>query len=654
MTRTGTERASAPTARRRYSQGAEVTSDGTHFRVWAPGHRSVELVLDGATTPVALTAETGGNPLENGFWSALVPGAGTGTRYGYRLDGDGPVLPDPASRSQPDGPHGLSQVVDPFAFRLTDLRWTCLPLHGQVIYELHVGTFTPDGTWTAAIERLDDLRDLGITVIEMMPVSEFPGRFGWGYDGVGWFAPYSRYGSPDDLRRFVDAAHLRGLGVMLDVVYNHLGPDGNYLDRFSNAYFSTESNEWGRGLNFDCKDCEAVRALVTDNAAYWIDEFHLDGLRLDATQSLVDHSSEHIVAAIGASARAAAGGRRLLIIAENEPQDANLLRSTAHGGCGLDALWNDDFHHSATVALTGRRQAYYSDYAGSVGELLSIAKHGFSFQGQRSGWQKKRRGQSTRGLPAAAFVAFLENHDQVANSLWSTRMWQETSPGRARALTALLLLGPWTPLLFQGQEWNASSPFHYFADHNPELARLVQAGRREFMSQFPGCASAAGGELLPDPAAPEVFQSSRLAWEERSKPVHTRALALHRDLLRLRRSDPTLSAHAATGVALEVAALGPNCGVLRYFVDGPVAGAGPRDRLLVVNVGADLDLPAPSEPLLAPPAEAGHLSHLCWRMIWSSEDPRYGGHGCAEPESEQRGWRMPGEATVLLAPITTV
>src|SRR6185503_9756072 len=306
----------------------------------------------------------------------------------------------------------------------------------------------------------------------------------------------------------------------------------------------------------------------------WIDEYHLDGLRLDATQALLDRSPEHIVAAIGARTRTAAGGRRLLIIAESEPQDANLLRSPAHGGCGLDALWNDDFHHSALVAATGRRQAYYSDYSGGIGELLSIVKHGFAFQGQRSAWQKKRRGQSTRGLPPAAFVAFLENHDQVANSLWSSRLWQETSPGRARALGALLLLGPWTPLLFQGQEWNASTPFHYFADHNPELARLVQTGRRQFMSQFPGCAGA-GGDLLADPGAAEVFQASRLAWHERILPRHVRALALHRDLLRLRRSDATLSAHAATGVALEVASLGPHCGVLRYFVEGPVAAASP-------------------------------------------------------------------------------
>jgi maltooligosyltrehalose trehalohydrolase len=678
MNRGYAERAETRQTRRRLSHGAEVTPEGTHFRVWAPGHRSVELVLAGATTPIALGQEEGqeegqeagketqeprqrrdsagdsaGDQRSDGFWSTLVEGLGAGARYGYRLDGEELVLPDPASRAQPDGPHGLSQVVDSRLFRWTDLGWTGLPLHGQIIYELHIGTFTPQGTWAAAVERLDDLRDLGITVVEVMPVAEFPGRFGWGYDGVGWFAPYSQYGTPDDFRRFVDAAHFRGLGVILDVVYNHLGPDGNYLERFSPHYFSTESTEWGRAVNFDGKGAAAVRALVTDNAVHWIDEYHLDGLRLDATQTLLDRSPEHIVAAIGARTRAAAGGRRLLIIAENEPQDANLLRSTAHGGCGLDALWNDDFHHSAMVALTGRRQAYYSDYSGQMGELLSIVKHGFAFQGQWSAWQKKHRGQSTRGLPPAAFVAFLENHDQVANSMWSSRVWQETSPGRARALTALLLLGPWTPLLFQGQEWNASTPFHYFADHNPELARLVRAGRRQFMSQFPGCVGA-GGELLADPGAAEVFQASRLAWNERLLPGHARALALHRDLLRLRRSDATLSAHAATGVALEVATLGPHCGVLRYFVDGPVAAAGPRDRLLVINLGADLELPATTEPLLAPPGGPGHVSHLCWRMIWSSEDTRFGGHGSAEPEQEERGWRLPGEATVLLAPIATV
>jgi maltooligosyltrehalose trehalohydrolase len=391
--------------------------------------------------------------------------------------------------------------------------------------------------------------------------------------------------------------------------------------------------------------------LVTDNAAYWIDEFHLDGLRLDATQNLHDKSPEHIVAALTREARAVAGGRRLLIIGENGPQDSNLLRSPEVGGYGLDALWNDDFHHSAMVALTGRRQAYYGDFHGTSNEWLAAAKHGFVFQGQRSVWEKHRRGRSTRGLPPEAFVGFLENHDQVANSLWSRRAWQESSPGCHRAMTALLCLGPWTPLLFQGQEWNSSAPFYYFADQIPELAKLVRKGRLEFMSQFAGCASESGRTLLKDPASPELFEASRLRWEERDLPAHQRALLLHRDLLELRRSDSALSGYGRPGVSLEVASLTPTCGILRYFVDGNATGARSEDRLLVVNLGADLDLESPAEPLLSPPAEP---DHACWRMLWSSEDPRYGGNGSAEPESEERGWKLPGFATLLLGPMLRV
>jgi maltooligosyltrehalose trehalohydrolase len=630
---------------RRLSQGAELVEGGVHFRVWAPTHQRVDVVLGDAREGHPLRAEA------EGFWSATINGIGAGTRYRYRLDGETAALPDPASRFLPEGPHGPSEVVDPRTFQWTDDAWTGLPLHGQVIYELHIGTFSPEGTWRAAAERLPAIRELGATVLEVMPVAAFPGRFGWGYDGVAWFAPTHLYGAPDDFRSFVDRAHRMGIGVILDVVYNHLGPDGNTFERFSPHYMSTEANEWGRCLNFDGEFSSPLRQLVIDNAVHWIDEYHLDGLRLDATQSIRDGSRDHIIRAVGRHARAAAGGRRLLIIAENEPQDTNLVRSTELGGLGLDALWNDDFHHSAMVALTGRRPAYYSDYRGTANEWLAAAKHGFLYQGQRSAWQKNRRGHSTRGLPAAAFVAFLENHDQVANSLWSARVWQHSSAGCHRAMTALLLLGPWTPLLFQGQEWNASSPFHYFADHNPDLARLVRKGREDFMSQFPGCAAGPGRDLLPDPAGTDTFDASRLRWEERSLPQHERALRLHRDLLALRRADPTMAAHAPTGVSLEIAQLTPMCGVIRYFVDGPVAGTEARDRLLIVNLGPTVDLDCVAEPLLSPPPQP---AHACWRILWCSEDPRYGGDGCAEPESEDRGWKIPGFATVLLTPMVRV
>lgn len=635
---------------RRLAQGAEIASggaSGTHFRIWAPARRSVEIVLlEPGTTEVSGRSHALA-PEADGHWSGFIAEAKAGTRYRVRLDGDGPGFPDPVSRSLPEGPHGPSEIVDPQSFAWTDSQWTGLPLHGHVLYELHVGTFSPEGTWQGAMDKLPHLRELGITAVEVMPVAEFPGQFGWGYDGVAWFAPSHLYGSPDDFRRFVAEAHRLELGVILDVVYNHLGPDGNYLEQFSPHYFAEHANEWGRGMNFDGADCGPVRRYVTDNAAYWIDEFHLDGLRLDATQAIVDGSKEHIIAALGRAARAAAGGRRLLIIGENEPQEAILLRPTALGGYGLDGLWNDDIHHSMNVALTGRRQAYNSDYAGTANEWLAAVKHGFLFQGQRSAWQGKRRGHSARGLPAASFVAFLENHDQVANSMHATRLWMQSNPACHRALTALLILGPWTPMLFQGQEWNSTAPFFYFADHKPELAKLVREGRALFMSQFPGSGSGSDPSLLPDPSSPGLPESSRLRWEERAEPEHAAALRLHADLAALRRADPTLGAHGATGISLEVAALTPTCGLIRYFVDGSTRSDGSSERLLIVNLGSDLVLPTIAEPLLSPPVEP---AQACWRILWSSEDPRYGGNGCAEPDSEDKGWRIPGAATVLLGP----
>jgi len=626
---------------RRRAQGAELFADGVDFRVWAPACKQVELRLEELNAIHALSPEG------DGHWFARIAKAHAGTRYRYRLDGQASWIPDPVARFLPEGPHGPAEVVDPRTFAWTDAGWMGLPRQGQILYEMHVGTFSPEGTWAGAMAKLAMLKELGVTAIEMMPVAEFAGRFGWGYDGVAWYAPSHNYGRPDDLRRFIDQAHHHGLGVVLDVVYNHLGPDGNYLQRFAPTYFSQRNTEWGASLNFDGEACEAMRRLALDSAVSWIEEYHFDGLRMDAIHSIFDQSPEHIVAAITREARAAAGARKIFISAENETQESNFIRPIEAGGGGLDAVWNDDFHHSAIVALSGRRHAYYRDYRGTASEWLAAAKYGFLYQGQRSGWQGKRRGQSTRRLPMAAFVAFLENHDQVSNSLSGSRIWRQSHPGCHRAMTALLLLGPWTPLLFQGQEWSSSAPFLFFADHNPELAALVRAGRADFMSQFPG----ARPERLPDPASPEVFAACKLDWDERARPRHERALALHRDLIALRRQDLNLwSAHTATGVSLEFAPLAPACGLLRYCVDDPISNVQARDRLLLINLGPDLDLGCLAEPLLAPPAQPVHAR---WRVLWSSEDPRYGGHDIVEPESEKGEWTVPGCAAVLLGPKTS-
>ncbi|MCC6860856.1 MAG: malto-oligosyltrehalose trehalohydrolase [Bryobacterales bacterium] len=615
--------------RRRFAAGAEtLPGEGVHFRVWAPAHRRVELVLEnGPGSPTLIEME----PESNGYYSLLVRQAAPGSLYRFQLGGQEGWYPDPASRYQPDGPHGPSQVVDPH-FPWTDTEWSGVALEGQVLYEVHAGTFTREGTWETARKELPELAACGITILELMPVADFPGRFGWGYDGVGLYAPTWLYGTPQDFRRFVNDAHNLGLGVILDVVYNHLGPDGNYLGRFSSDYFTRQyENEWGDAMNFDGENSGPVRDFIACNAAYWIEEFHLDGLRLDATQQICDASPSHIMQVIAERVRAAAAGRSTLIVAENEPQETRLVRPADRGGYGLDALWNDDLHHSAMVALTGRSEAYYTDYRGTPQEFISGVKYGYLYQGQRYKWQKKRRGTPALDLRPAQFVNFLQNHDQIANSGRGDRVHRLASPGRYKALTALLLLSPGTPMLFQGQEFAASSPFLYFADHKPELAKTIRDSRLRFLAQFPSLAGPEMQSCLADPGNPSTFEKSKLdfADRERNAPYY----ALHKDLIRMRREDPVFRRQGA----VDGAVLGAEAFVLRFF--GEEAG----DRLLLVNLGRDLRLDPAPEPLLAPPAGA------LWTLAWSSEDPRYGGCGTPPPETEDN-WRIPGHAALVMRP----
>jgi maltooligosyltrehalose trehalohydrolase len=601
-----------------------------HARVWAPAARTVEVVLvddrAGACDSTLVRDATG-------YYSGFVAGAEAGTRYRFRLDG-ADAFPDPASRYQPDGPHGPSVVVDPHAFRWSDNDWCGVSIRGQVISEIHVGTFTRAGTYRAAIERLPDLADAGITVVEIMPVAEFAGEFGWGYDGVDLYAPSHLYGAPDDFRALVDAAHRVGLGVILDVVYNHIGPDGNYLPKFSPRYFSGGATDWGDALNFDGEAAGPVREYFITNARYWIEEFHLDGLRLDATQQIFDSSTPNVVTEIAAAAREAAGARKTIIVAENEPQRSTLIRPVDQGGSALDALWNDDFHHSARVAATGRDEAYFSGYRGLAQEFVSVAKYGFLYQGQSYPWQGKRRGIPSLDLSPERFVVFTDNHDQVANTGAGNRLHKETSPGRYRALTALLLLLPSTPMLFQGQEFAASSPFLFFADHTPDLSKLVREGRLKEMSQFPSIATAEGTAHLADPSDPRTFSCCKLDWAERDRNVE--ALVLHKDLLKLRREDPVLRTQRLRGV--DGAVLSDNAFVLRYF------GENAPDRLLVVNLGARLHLSPVPEPLLAPPRG------VAWTVVFSTESPKYGGWGTPPLETIDDGWWIPAECAVLLIP----
>jgi maltooligosyltrehalose trehalohydrolase len=590
------------TPKRRRAIGAEIVDGGVHFRVWAPAWKDVSVVINGHATPL--------EPEAGGHFSAFVEGAGHGTRYRIRLGDDD--YPDPASRHQPDGPHGDSVVVDP------TFVWKSKPpaIDDRIISEIHIGTFTAEGTFASAIGKLPLVADAGINTLEVMPVHEFPGRFGWGYDGVDLWAPTRLYGTPDDFRRFVDAAHEQGLAVILDVVYNHFGPDGCYVGKFTPAWFTDRyPNDWGASINFD----EAgVREFFAENAAYWIDEFRLDGLRLDATQSIQDASPRHVIAEITERARAAAGDREIYIVAENEPQDVRLLNEF-----GVDGMWNDDWHHSARVALTGEREAYYTDYLGGADEFASMARFGFLYQGQWYGWQKQGRGTPSHDVAPRRMVCFLENHDQIANSATGARLHQLTRPGKLRAMTALLMLAPQTPMLFQGQEFAASSPFLYFADHKPELAALVANGRREFLEQFPSI------HEMPAPEERRTFESCKLDWRERD--ANADVVAFHRELIGLRRTMPRDRPETSTlrddALLLRWLPCHPERergaweegrreseGSARRPPARPLAHArgDSVDLLLVINLGPELHLDPVPQPLLAPPL------HKEWSVLWST------------------------------------
>jgi maltooligosyltrehalose trehalohydrolase len=601
--------------------GARLTGGGVEFRVWAPKRKRVRVLIEKKSFD--LQREPGG------YFSCIVPSARAGTRYQFKLDSDDYLYPDPVSRYQPEGPHGASQVVDPAAFQWSDVDWPGVQPRNQIIYEFHVGTFTPEGTWNAARAQLRELASIGITMLEMMPIAEFAGRRGWGYDGVDLFAPFHHYGEPDDLRRFIDEAHGLGLAVILDVVYNHLGPDGNYLKAFAGDYFTDKySTDWGESINFTP---EPVREFYLLNAAYWIEEYHFDGLRLDATQDIHDTGPEHILAALTKRVRAAAGARSVYIVAENEPQDTTLVRPLQDRGFGMDALWNDDFHHSAIVALTGRSEAYYTDYRGKPQEFISAAKHGYLFQGQWYMWQKERRGTPALELAPWHFVTFIQNHDQLSNSAWGERPNLLTGAAQYRAMTALFMLSPGTPMLFQGQEFGATTPFLFFCDHEGELSRQVYEGRKKYLRQFRSLAQPEIQNMIPDPGDKSTFDRSKLDLSEGGKSAQV--YQLYKDLIHLRQHDPVFRAITPRGV--DGAVIGDEALVLRYFSDKD------GDRLLLVNFGRDMHFNPSPEPLLGPPWKKR------WAVLWSSEDPAYGGSGTFPPDSAGN-WRLPGLSAVVV------
>lgn len=604
--------------------GARSDLGGTRFTLWALGHKQAVVEIEGMG---AFDLQSTGD----GYFAADVPEVGPGARYWFRLD-DGPRLPDLASRSQPDGNDGASVVVDS-AFDWTDHDWAGVERRDQVLYEMHIGSFTEEGTWLAAATKLNALQHLGVTVVQIMPVGTFKGRFGWGYDTTLPYAPFAPYGTPDDMRRFVDRAHALGIGVILDVVYNHVGLGDHYRGYSEHWFTSRYENEWGASFNYDGEGSRAVRDFIVGNAVYWIEDFHLDGLRIDAAQATFDASDEHIIAEITRSIRAAAAPRAAYIVVENQPQERRMIAAPEQGGHGVDAMVSDDFQHAVRVAATGHNDFYYRDYLGTPQELVSALKYGFLYQGQRSDMRNAAYGTYNLDTAAEHFVHFLENHDQVANSARGFRLSTLMSPARLRAVTSLLLLGPQTPCLFQGQEFGATNPFLYFFGIDGPEASAVAEGRRQSLTNFPAVADPEMQERLPDPASPATFERSKLDWSEAER--HTSMLALHRDLLTLRRTDGAFS--QASERRIDGAVIGDGALLIRYLTPDPAG-----HRLLLLNLGRDLQVGVVAEPLLAPPE--GHR----WIVTWSSEHPDYDGAG-RRPINVEEFWILPSDCALVLS-----
>jgi maltooligosyltrehalose trehalohydrolase len=517
--------------------GAYFEEDAVTFRVWAPAHRQVELVLRPGDVSMQRLLMT---PAGDGIFTLTHRGVSTGDLYEYQLDGRGP-FPDPASRFQPRGVHGPSAIVDPRSFAWSDEGWCGVPLERAVIYELHVGTFTDAGSFAGVTERLPYLADLGVTVVELMPIADFPGARNWGYDGVSLFAPSRAYGTPDDLRRLVDTAHRLSLAVILDVVYNHFGPDGAYAGVFSPLYSSTRHRSpWGAAVNLDGEGSIQVREFFIENALHWLHEYHFDGLRLDATHGLIDDSPYHFAADLTARARASLPGRRLLLVAEDERNLATIVHTPVDGGWGLDAVWADDFHHHVRRMTAGDRDGYFEDYSGTTDDLAATIRQGWFYTGQFSAHHARPRGTDPSGVPLDRMVFCIQNHDQIGNRPFGRRLNHQIDPALFRALSALLLFVPETPLLFMGQEWAASTRFLFFTHHHAELGTLVTQGRREEFSRFEAFADPVMRAQIPDPQALSTFADSHLRWAEIANAPHAGILELYRTLLKLRRTEPAL------------------------------------------------------------------------------------------------------------------
>jgi maltooligosyltrehalose trehalohydrolase len=514
--------------------GAVPASGGARFTVWAPQAGHVEIVFEHPGFTVTRPLDR----LPDGTFTGWEPDVPAAARYRFRIDG-GPALPDPASRWQPDGVHGASAFVDPAQFIWTDGHWRGLSRDDLVLYELHVGTFTPEGTFAGVESQLAYLASLGVTAIELMPVAEAAGCRNWGYDGVDLFAPSHHYGTPDDLRRLVNAAHMHGLGVILDVVYNHFGPDGACVSAFSDRYFTDRhASPWGAAVNLDGDGSEHVRGFFIENALHWVHEYHVDGLRLDATHALVDDGPTHFLAEFADRVRAGAG-RPVVLVAEDDRNMATLVHRVPRG-YGFDAVWADDFHHQMRRAIAGDHEGYFADFSGTATDIAATIRRGWYYTGQTAPARKQPRGSDPTGLAPSRFVVCLQNHDQIGNRAFGDRLHHGVDLATYRAASALLLMLPQTPLLFMGQEWAASTPFLYFTDHAPALGRRVTEGRREEFSAFSAFADPVARAQIPDPQDPSTFALSRLRWDELAAPEHAGVHRLYATLLGLRRTEPAL------------------------------------------------------------------------------------------------------------------
>ncbi len=544
----------------------------------------------------------------DGYVSGFDAAGAAGDLYKYRFGGSPQTWPDPASCYQPDGVHGPSAVIDPEAFCWTDGNWSRPELSELVIYELHVGTFTPEGLFRSAIARLPHLAALGITAVELMPIADFPGGRNWGYDGVMPYAPSRAYGTPDELRALVDAAHKQGVAVILDLVYNHLGPDGNYLALFDAAYYAEPRREtpWGAALDYAAP---FVRDLFLDNALYWMRDFHVDGFRLDATHTIDDPSPRHLLAEIAEAVQAEGG----FVIAEDERNAASIVSPRETGGWGFDAVWADDFHHVVRVLLTGENEGYYRNFEGSTVELAETLMHGWYFRGQPQPINGRPRGTSSAGLAPRQFVYCISNHDQVGNRAFGERLHHGISPAAYRAASALLCLVPHTPMLFMGQEWGASTPFQFFTDHTGELGQAITKGRRREFGNFSAFKDPALLETIPDPQAEETFLNSKLDWDEIHAPAAAGLLLLHSECLRLRRTSPVFRGPRRDSYV--VAKAGEGIVAILFGADNQFSLA------VVANLAGGADAPNMDSARFA--AGGGRD----WSQVLSSNEKRFGGDG---------------------------